>query len=334
MILPWHNQQWQQIMHARQLNRLPHALLLKGVAGVGKAHFADCLIRVLLCQQAFETTAAQLQRIEACQGESLCHACRLVQGRVHPNVLWIEPEKGVIKIDQIRSASEFASQSALQGDLHFIIIHPASAMNVNAANALLKTLEEPASGAMLILLCDQDKHLPATILSRCQHIHFTLPARNVAEAWLKQELGNEQADLRLLLNLANGAPLTVLQLLADDRLHFRKQLFSILQSLTAETIDPVNAAKTLLDMELLPFIDFSLSWLLDLIRLNVEANEMINTDYKQPLEAASQKMPLALNIELMTTLQQIRQQILSGINFNKQLMMETILIQWSQAICS
>ncbi len=83
-----------------------------------------------------------------------CHTCRLVTGKSHPNVLWIEPEKDghTIKIDQIRAVGEFVYQTSLQGEYRIVIINPASQMNANAANALLKMLEEPPSGAIIILI--------------------------------------------------------------------------------------------------------------------------------------------------------------------------------------
>ena len=144
MIFPWQQKEWRQLCRAKESGRLPHALLFSGLAGIGKTQLADYFSRLLLCQQ-FQT-----EYDPKCQ----CHSCRLAEGRAHPNVLWITPEKEgqAIKVDQIREVSDFIYQSARQGEYNIVVIHPANQMNVNAANALLKTLEEPPHGSLLILI--------------------------------------------------------------------------------------------------------------------------------------------------------------------------------------
>src|SRR5690606_13775505 len=117
-----------------------------------------------------------------------CHACRLVEERTHPDLYWVEPEKAghAIKVDQIRELGHFISQSGLMNLQRLAVIYPAEAMNVNAANALLKTLEEPAEGAHIILVSHQAGGLPATVRSRCQQILFTKPDKQIAINWLMQ----------------------------------------------------------------------------------------------------------------------------------------------------
>src|SRR5437867_10551148 len=131
MTYPWHTNQWQQLWRSKNENRLPHALLLSGVVGIGKAKFADDFARALLCRASPDFYCKQ------------CHSCRLMQDRVHPNVVLVEPdgEGHAIKVDQIRGIIDFMNQSSLHGDYRIAIISPAISMNANAANALLKTLE-------------------------------------------------------------------------------------------------------------------------------------------------------------------------------------------------
>ena len=195
MYYPWQAAQWQQIISAERAGRLPHALLLTGTLGLGKSIFADSLVKTLLCASKKEIYCGK------------CHPCRLVTGRVHPNILWIEPEKAgaAIKVDQIREVSEFVSQSSLKGHRRFVIINPADDMNINAANALLKTLEEPAHGAMLILISSEAQRMPATILSRCQRFVFPRPEKTMALNWIAQQRKIDDAEL--LLRLSNGAPI-------------------------------------------------------------------------------------------------------------------------------
>ena len=121
--------QFQQLWHAKSENRLPHALMLTGVKGTEKNAFADYFSRALMCQQVNLATG------EPCDK---CHSCRLVMGRAHSDVCWLQPEKegGSIKVEQIRAIAEFIQQTSFEGGCRIVLITPADAMNTNAANAL------------------------------------------------------------------------------------------------------------------------------------------------------------------------------------------------------
>jgi len=322
---PWQADQWDYLLRLKQQNRLPHALLFAGIAGTGKAIFADRFSRLLLCQQPTLSN-------QPCYH---CHACRLIEGRAHPNVLWIEPEKEghAIKVDQIRDANEFIYQSALQGEYRIIIIHPANSMNTNAANALLKTLEEPSSGAVIILISDSFSRLPATILSRCQRILFPRPHQTQALQWLQSELANPATDPALLLKLAHGAPLAALKLVQENQLAGRQILFDALALLAKRQGDPLKSAANVQNMEPVQLLDYMLSWTMDLLRLQlgVGAENLLNTDYKEQLTALSERTDPQRNVKLMADLQRLRAEIYAGIHLNKTLLVESVLIQWMNA---
>src|SRR5579872_5278359 len=233
-MFPWQKQQWQHLVRLKHEHSLPHALLLTGLAGTGKVEFANSFTHWLLCQTPAANNMPCLQ----------CHHCRLITGKTHPNVLWITSEKKgqAIKVDQIRYVTEFINQSALQGDYRIVIIHPANAMNINAANALLKTLEEPSTGSLLILISDQLRGLPATILSRCQRIIFPSPHSEEALPWLKKQLQQSEIDPVFLLKLANGAPCAALQFIQDDVLPSRQKLLQSLFLLHQKQGNPVKLA--------------------------------------------------------------------------------------------
>lgn len=324
MIYPWQVEQMQQVWRLKQENRLPHALLLVGMTGIGKAVFADGLTRVLLCQHLTTNGVS-------CDN---CHACRLIKGRAHPNVLWIEPEKTgqAIKIDQIRDVTEFIQQSSLQGDYRIVVIHPADNLNMHAANALLKTLEEPASGAILVLISHQPAKLPATILSRCQRITFPRPNREQAVNWLQNQLTDTRVNIDLLLNLAHGAPLGALAILHEDTLTIRQNLLQALYALSQKQGDPVRLAANLQELEPLQMLDFMLSWLMDLLRLQLgmDATYLTNKDYSQQLIDLKNRTQMQTNAKLMEYTRQLRGHMQAGINFNKQLMLEDLLIRWMQ----
>ena len=324
MIYPWQQEQWQQLWQAKQENRLPHALLFAGIAGIGKTDFADYFARVLLCQHV-KTSGF------ACD---TCHSCRLMIGKSHPNILWIAPEKTgqAIKVDQIRAVTEFISQTSLQGEYRLVMIHPANDMNTNAANALLKTLEEPASGSIMILISDQAAHLPATILSRCQKIIFSRPSTASALAWMKEQSPEIAEQAELLLRLTNGAPLAARQLLATDLLTERQELLSALSQLSTKQLDPIKLAANLPDLDTLQLLDFMLGWIMDILRLQLgeDPQAIINVDYTTPLVTLAKSTQVQTNAKFMAHIQQLRGQITAGVNFNKQLMIESLLIRWME----
>jgi DNA polymerase III subunit delta' len=332
MVFPWQKEQWQQIWRAKQENRLPHALLFVGMTGTGKSHFVESYIRAQYCQHPGHT--AKITACEMIDDRCNCHSCRLITGRAHPNILWIEPEKAgsIIKVDQVRDVSEFINQTSLQGEHRFVIINPANAMNLNAANALLKTLEEPSSGSMLILISDQASHLPATILSRCQRMHFPRPPTELALTWLTKQLPINSPDPELLLRLANGAPLAAMQLVEQQILSGRLALLQTLYSLSQPQADPIKSAVTIQDLDSIQFLDFILSWIIDLLRLQwgCNASDMTNKDFTTQLTNLHKRVSLKQIIQYMNYLQQLRGQISIGINLNKQLMVENVLVRWME----
>lgn len=323
MIFPWQAEQWQHVLKAKKDNRLPHALLLMGMPGMGKAIFAHHFSRLLLCQQQAEDGCA-------------CHSCRLIAGRAHPNVLWIEPEKAgqAIKVDQVREISDFVNHSSFHEGDRIVLIHPADAMNMSAANALLKTLEEPSSGALLVLIADHASRLPATILSRCQRILFPTPKKADALHWLASQITDDAIQPEQLYHLAHGAPLAALKLIEADVLTVRQDLYRALYALSEKKSDPLTEALQGKEAELLPWVDCLLSWLKDLawLQLTNDQSSLMNHDYARELSELKQKTVLKKNMTLMECAQQIRGQLSLGINLNKQLVMESLLIKWAEGV--
>ncbi|MDQ7989723.1 MAG: DNA polymerase III subunit delta' [Candidatus Dactylopiibacterium sp.] len=229
--------------------RLPHALLLCGPAGSGKRLFATHFARALLCR----TPDA---RGFAC---GHCADCTWLAAGNHPDLFTVIPaadeeeaedadateggkkEKArstQIVIDQVRSL-----QAALEigsgghaGGRRVVILDPAEAMNVAAANALLKSLEEPVGSTVFLLLSHVPRQLLPTIRSRCQVIDFPRPARAVAQAWLEQQGVKDAA----LLGFASGLPLAARELAQGARGELRRQLAAELGRL--DSLDPLKLA--------------------------------------------------------------------------------------------
>jgi DNA polymerase-3 subunit delta' len=206
--LPWQHSLWNSLKQRLQDDRLPHALLIHGAPGVGKRALAQRLVQTLLCLEPKDG--------EAC---GLCRACRLSHsGGAHPDWVQVapEPEKTVILVDQIRDLCAHLSLSAAFGGRRVGVIESADGMNVNAANALLKTLEEPGADVHIVLIADRPGRLPATIRSRCQPQFCPVPGHAEAILWLQQQHGGEAKLLSQAVNLAGGGPLLALEWLQQE----------------------------------------------------------------------------------------------------------------------
>lgn len=199
----WHDEAWRSLWERKLVDRLPHALLLSGAAGLGKLDFARRLAGALLCQ----SPGPNGQPCGQCQG------CHLYAAGSHPDVTEWHPleDAKTIKIEQIRSLGEELSLTPQYGGHKVALLHPADAMTLAASNSLLKTLEEPVAGVVIVLLSARPNAMPATIRSRCQQMQLHTPSREVGLSWLSGNWPAEQAGLAL--DIARDAPLQAAALL-------------------------------------------------------------------------------------------------------------------------
>jgi DNA polymerase-3 subunit delta' len=209
--LPWLDAPLAAVLRRRDEDRLPHALLLSGPRGIGKRRLADSLLASLLCLEPDEPGRER-------GGCGHCRSCRLLAGGAHPERFEVtfEDDSRQLKVDSIRALTDSLTLTTTISPRKVALIHPAEAMNRNAANALLKSLEEPPGDAVLILLSHDPSRLPATILSRCQRLHLELPDAEQARAWLRAETGLEQAAIDEALEAAAGRPLLARELLEQE----------------------------------------------------------------------------------------------------------------------
>ncbi|MGA4606717.1 DNA polymerase III subunit delta' [Pseudoalteromonas maricaloris] len=173
-LLPsWHSGALSYLARAQQNGRLHHAQLLSGKKGVGKSLLAAHLADALLCLHP--------QNLTAC---GQCKPCNLNLAGNHPDRLSVVPEGKSIGVDEIREITHFLNHSAQQGGNKVALIEHAHLMTHSAANALLKTLEEPNANRYLVVTSDDDSKLPATILSRCNKVAIHSPNQAEAAQWL------------------------------------------------------------------------------------------------------------------------------------------------------
>ncbi len=329
-LLPWHGEAWALLARARAVGRLPHALLFCGRGGLGKRRFAETFARALLCRTP--------------DGQGLacgaCPACTLLAAGTHPDLRVCEieinektqKERSGIGIDQVRELVDYLALKTHYAGARVVVIDPAEAMSASAANALLKTLEEPAPGTLLILASARPAALPATILSRCQRIDFhsvdpPSTAREATIAWLATQDGIGD-DPALLLDLAAGAPLAALALAGEGRLEQRMSMFADLEGLASGQADPVQVAENWLKFGLQESLYWLYGWFADMARLKAaEAPPRINNpDQRRSLAA------LAAGLEAGSLLGQL-DRITAALRdadgqVSPQLLLEDALLGW------
>lgn len=324
-LLPWHRTQWQNVLERLSAGNLPHALLLAGPAGIGKNQFATLLVQTLLC----ETGVAQGL---AC---GQCRSCLLYAADSHPDLRTVSPlEAGkVIGVDQVREISQYLAHTSQYGGHKAVIITPAEQMNLNAANSLLKTLEEPSAWSLILLVSDRPGRLPATILSRCQRLSFTSPTAEVASQWLAGRIGAE-LDPGLLLALAEGAPLRALELAEGNALSERSLIMNELERLAKGDGNISSAAEQFLKIGAQQTLYWMYNWVADMIRHLSCGSEryIVNRDMRDRLVQFTDRVGLQ---ELHSYFQQVNQALrMAGGQVNPQLLMENALMAWQETFLS
>lgn len=276
MIYPWLDDLWRMVLAQRE--RTHHALLLHGPAGIGKSGFAAGLARAWLCESPGIDGAA-------CGG---CASCGWIELGHHPDLRVLSPldeeakdaPEGTtraaratastdIRIDQVRALERFVGVGGHRGGCKVVCIDPADALNVAAANALLKTLEEPGSGTRFLLVTHRPDALPATIRSRCLAIALSLPKPDAAVGWLVRETGVERAQAAGWLAAAGGAPLRAREFADPATASTHRMLVETLASLPETSV--VRAADALTGIEPPLWIGTLQTWIADLLRCSAGA---------------------------------------------------------------
>ena len=204
--LPWLQRYGQQMAAALEQGTLAHAWLLQGTQDIGKHLLAEHLAQLMLC--------AAPQHDQPC---GHCRSCQLITAGTHPDKVTLEPEEAgkPIKIDAVRDLVTQLQLTPQVAKRKIVLIDPAEAMNVNAANALLKTLEEPPGAAILLLISHAPGRLLATIRSRCQKLQIAPPAQASLVTWVQQQTGQGPDEVRATL-LQNTAPLAAYVAMTEE----------------------------------------------------------------------------------------------------------------------
>ncbi|MDY6840365.1 MAG: DNA polymerase III subunit delta' [Pseudomonadota bacterium] len=282
--MPWLSRAWQTVQSRVAEDRLPHALILAGERGVGKRAWAEAVGGLLLCDQPLNRESGEPV---AC---GHCKQCELLAAASHPDIRVYAPEKSrMVKVDQVRTLSSFAVASPQVAQHKVAIIDRADQLNINAANALLKTLEEPLPDVTLILLQESGRPVLPTIRSRCQTLTVPVPADSQAMQWLASRVRELPEDTRpspdtlaKALMLAGNAPRLALDYATGDFIGLRDTALDRFKEFMKSRIPVGEAARAFKAMGLEDTLWLFETWAADLARLiaggnakDIEAADML-----------------------------------------------------------
>ena len=335
-LYPWQQQTWQRVQTMR--TKMPHALLLRGRAGVGKLAFAQSLAKSLLCCSPNSNGIACNQ----------CPNCTWFSEGGHPDFRLISPEQDsegtndevpsakrstkkntVIKIEQIRELYGFLSLSNHQHDgMRIVLLCPAEALNLASANALLKMLEEPPRNTIFLLVTHQAQRLLPTIISRCQVIDIPMPDETIACGWLAEQ---GVKDTMTQLSYASGSPLLALQRTGEG--DATSSWNNLAQALSVgSNLNPFVSAPVFLSVSLSANMDFALmalqKWCCDLLSCKLANQVRYHVQYTSALQELSKSVNLNLLLDFNTKLTDARK--MANHPLNNELQLENILLQYTQ----
>ncbi|MGM3176159.1 DNA polymerase III subunit delta' [Dickeya lacustris] len=322
---PWLNAPYRQWLAEHQAGRGHHAVLLHASEGMGEASLVYALSRRLLCQHP-----------EGGKSCGRCHDCQLMRAGTHPDWHSVIPEKGKqsLGVDQVRSVLEQVYQRSRQGGVKIIWLAQAELLTEAAANALLKTLEEPPAQSYFLLGCREPGRLLATLRSRCLYRHLDVPDEVQAIQWLRARGHGDEAACQTALRLNHGAPLAADMLLQPERWKVRAQLCQLLSS-SVRSHDALSLLAALHHDDVCERIHWVCSILLDALKGHHQAwDHVINRDQLTLIAQCRTAMSEALLHYSLRCWLACRHQLLSVTGVNRELLLTSMLLDWERALSS
>lgn len=320
--MPWLTPVMERFAQALDQGRLPHATLVHGERGVGKRRLAESIAALLVCEQR---TAGVLQPC----GE--CRQCQLVAGEFHPDIQIYQPQKSrMVKIDQVRALSEYAAESPKVARFKVAIVDRADQLNINAANALLKTLEEPAADVVLLLLQETGRPVLPTIRSRCRIMPLATPTAIEAASWLSGQLADRDEipgseTQALALHLAGGAPRLAMELLDSGFLEQREAALDAFRTFMKGGISVAVAARAFRDLGHEATLNLMEGWANDLAR-TMAGGDARDPGISEVVRYLAAGNPPWRAQQLVDAIRESRRALVN--NVSPELETDRLLIQW------
>jgi DNA polymerase-3 subunit delta' len=244
----------QQVATALARGRFPHALLIHAAPGLGDESLALWIAAFVLCEAPAGGPCGH------------CSGCRLVAAGNHPDLSWVTRAEDArqLQIDQIRAICDVLALKSYRGGYKVAVVASADLMTANAANALLKTLEEPPPRSLLVLCSARPSSLPATIVSRCQRLTVAMPPRPAALEWLNAQVADEAWPE--LLAFAAGAPLRAMELHSPAFATLHRDMTQAIAQLGRGTLDIPGAAERWARDALATRLEWIETWITNSIR--------------------------------------------------------------------
>jgi len=297
---PWNQMIWKTL--TQSLRQTNHAWLFRGSDGVGKTATAiNFALHVLLLDANDPVRTKTLfcagshPDIHVLMPEQTCVD---VEGLVERYALrYVEGTSGkaksVISVDQVRRLIDRVSMRSHGGGNKYVLITPAERMNLNAANALLKVLEEPPGETVFCLITTAPHRLPATIISRCSPVNFREPDKTVARAWLLSQ-DTPESNIDALLAAAGGAPIRARRLQQTGFLERRSEWLIDVLDLVEGHGDPVGLATRWGRNEVASAIDWIHRFMVDLVRVTLvgQPKQLYNPDARGRLQEIAKRINL------------------------------------------
>lgn len=318
---PWLNGSYRHLVGQYSAGRGHHALLLHAAPGNGDAALLYALSRWLICQQ---------RNGEKSCGE--CHSCRLMLAGHHPDYHVLAPEKGKssLGIEPIRQVIETLYSHAQQGGAKVVWLPQAELLTEAAANALLKTLEEPPGKTYFLLGCRDPSRLLATLRSRCFYWHLASPDEQFSLQWLNRQGEGDPTHRLTALRLNDGAPIAAEQLLQPERWQQRVTLCSTLASCLIQC-DMLLLLAVLNHDDVAERLHWLCTLLVDAMKWQQGATHYVLNQDQLPLvqQLAAQFSAFSLQKTLQSWLN-CRHQLLNIVAVNRELLLTEQLLGWEQ----
>ena len=300
---------------------IPHAIIFSGISGSGKKAAAKAFAMAANCRHSETTSATGMLPC------GRCRACRTISTDRHPDIHHLAPAGKMIKVEQIRQLRDAIAMKPFEATTRMVIIDDAHVMNTPAANALLKSLEEPPPDTVFLLLTDQPGRMLPTVVSRCQVVRFTPLSAEVILNGLSAIDHLSPEDRELIARLAGGSMRAAEIMAAPSWRQHRRMVLGLMASI--DTLPPgllLALAAHLADaaVPVLESMAIMETWIRDVLVADVFPNRLINVDLMEKIKYSAEHTTAETTLHRAQAIRQARRR-LDG-NANVKLTVEHLLL--------